>query len=94
MLPMADALDRLPRFGVIAVQQKTAVGSQNVAGMGTQKGTQNSVQPGQTVSAAVHGGGASENENRSVNAGESRELSAAVDAGPKGGENWGTRIRT
>jgi hypothetical protein len=94
LLPMADALDRLPSFEVIAVQQKAAVGCQNAAGMGTQKGTQNVVREGQNLSAEVKVPSPLTVIGISEKSEQSHEKSAEVAGCPEGEINGRGRIRT
>lgn len=92
-LPTAEALDHLPRFALAAVEVVRATGTTDAA-LGTQMGTQLSVQAGPQQSAdvmVISSDGESESPEKS---GENPSKSIGVAASQGGAESWATRIRT
>jgi hypothetical protein len=95
LLPMADALERLPRFEVAAAGQQTAAsGCQNPAESGTQKGTQNVVRDGHSESVGVNNVPSPSAKENGGNAEESQQRSAVVHLSPLRSKNSAGRTRT
>ena len=94
LLPTIDAIERLPRFELPAVEKRPALGRQDAAESGTQKGTQNPVRDGQSVSRndeVIPPSSLAENTETGP---RSHEKHLIVRFGHTAGVNRGTRIRT
>ena len=81
-------------FDAVAEEKRLAVGSQSPADDGTQKGTQNLVQGGQSESSAVHSGHSCQQMENGGLAEESQQKSAVVRCSPATAKSSAGRTRT
>jgi len=93
LLPMVDALERLPRFAAVEVKA-AAADCRNPIAERTQKGTQNAVRVGPSASSDVNMKSSCCDSESVENTGESHGKSVIVAASPDEKGNWGTRIRS